>query len=60
MSCNPFPCLCVFLISLPDPGSNSHAGGAGDFLRAATPETAEENVLREEGEAAGPPRHFGA
>lgn len=60
VSRNPFRCLCVCLDSLPDPGSDRHAGGAGDFLWAAAPEAAEEDVLREEGEAAGPPCHFGA
>lgn len=59
-SCNTFRYLCVCLVSLPDPGSDRHAGGAGDFLWAAAPEAAEEDVLREEGEATGPPCHFGA
>lgn len=47
------------LISLPDLGPHSHASGAGDLLRAATTEAAQENVLPEEGEAGRPPRHFG-
>lgn len=45
--------MCARLLSVPAPGSDRHAGGAGDLLRAAAPEAAEENVLREEGEAAG-------
>lgn len=48
------------LLSVPAPGSDRHAGGAGDLLRAAAPEAAEENVLREEGEAAGSLGHSGA
>lgn len=47
-------------ISVPDPGPDRHAGGAGDLLRAAAAQAAEEDVLREEGEAAGPPGHPGA
>lgn len=52
--------MCACLVSLPGPGSDCHAGGAGDLLRAAATEAAEEDVLPEEGEAAGPPRHLGA
>lgn len=48
------------LISLPDPGSDRHAGGAGDLLRAAAAQAAAQDVLPEEGEAAGPPGHPGA
>lgn len=46
--------------SLSDLGADSHAGGAGDLLRAAAAKAAEEDVLPEEREAEGPPRHFGA
>lgn len=52
--------MCVSPVSLPDPGSDRHAGGAGDLLRAAAAEAAEEDVLPEEGQAAGPPHHLGA
>lgn len=52
--------LIVFsLVSLPDSGARSDAGGAGDLLRAAATEAAEEDVLPEEREAEGPHRHFG-
>lgn len=48
-----------FLLSLSDLGANSHAGGAGDLLRAAAAKAAKKDVLPEEREAEGPPRHFG-
>lgn len=54
--------ICLFfflLLSLSDLGADSHAGGAGDLLRAAAAKAAEEDVLPEEREAEGPPRHFG-
>lgn len=51
--------LCFFLLSLSGLGADSHAGGAGDLLRAAAAKAAEEDVLPEEREAEGPPRHFG-
>lgn len=47
-------------ISVPHPGPDRHAGGAGDLLRAAAAQAAEEDVLREEGEAPGPHGHPGA
>lgn len=47
------------LLSLSDLGAGSHAGGAGDLLRAAAAKAAEEDLLPEEREAEGPPRHFG-
>lgn len=50
--------VCIF--SLPDPGPDCHAGGAGDLLRAAAAEAPEEDVLPEEGEAAGQPDDPGA
>lgn len=52
--------MCLFLPSVPHSGSDSHAGGAGDLLRAAAAEAAEEDVLPEKGEAARPPQHSGA
>lgn len=40
---------CFFsLVSLPDPGADSNAGGAGDILRVTAAEAAEEDVLPEE------------
>lgn len=54
------PGLFVCVLSLPDSGSDRHAGGAGDLLRAAAAEAAEEDVLPEEGEAPGPRPHPGA
>lgn len=52
--------FCVCISSLPAPGSDCHAGGAGDLLRAAAAEAAEEDVLPEEGEASGQPGDPGA
>lgn len=52
--------ICFSFCSLPHPGTDRHAGGAGDLLRAAAAEAAQEDVLPEEGEAAGPHGHSGA